>query len=128
MDLQLRRRVRERADDRCEYCGLHQSQSPLAALHIEHIIPKKHGGSDNFDNLALACIDCNLHKRPNIAGFDPQTSLISQLYHPRKLKWEDHFEWQGITILGKTAIGRATVDVLCLNSEEQLHLRLEILG
>jgi hypothetical protein len=100
----------------------------FAALHIEHIIPKKHGGSDNFDNLALACIDCNLHKRPNIAGFDPQTSLISQLYHPRKHKWEDHFEWQGITILGKTAIGRATVDVLCLNSEEQLHLRLEILG
>jgi hypothetical protein len=72
--------------------------------------------------------DCNLHKGSNIAGFDPQTSLISQLYHPRKLKWEDHFEWQGITILGKTAIGRATVDVLCLNSEEQLHLRLEILG
>ncbi|MFY8070280.1 MAG: HNH endonuclease [Pirellula sp.] len=45
MDLQLRRRVRERADDRCEYCGLHQSQSPLAALHIEHIIPKKHGAT-----------------------------------------------------------------------------------
>ncbi|MFM9062115.1 MAG: HNH endonuclease [Pirellula sp.] len=128
MDFQLRRRVRERADDRCEYCGLHQSQSPLATLHIEHIIPKKHGGSNNFDNLALACIDCNLRKGPNIAGFDPQTSMISQLYHPRRHKWEDHFEWQGITIIGKTNIGRATVDVLCLNSEEQLQLRLEILG
>ncbi|MFN4907312.1 MAG: HNH endonuclease [Planctomycetota bacterium] len=127
MDLDLRQRVRERADHRCEYCGLHQSHSPLAALHIEHIIPRKHGGSDRFDNLALACIDCNLHKGPNIAGFDPQTNILSELYHPRNHRWVDHFEWQGVIIRGKTAIGRTTVEVLRLNGEEQLQLRLELL-
>ncbi|HEY2383109.1 MAG TPA: HNH endonuclease [Terriglobia bacterium] len=56
-----RAQVRERAQNTCEYCHLHQDDSPLAPLHIEHIVPKSHGGSDDLDNLALACIDCNLH-------------------------------------------------------------------
>ena|SRR5215813_1551344 len=45
MDTSTRALVRERAGNRCEYCQLHQDDSPLAVLHIEHIIPKKHGGS-----------------------------------------------------------------------------------
>jgi 5-methylcytosine-specific restriction endonuclease McrA len=53
-EAEKRRLVRERAGDRCEYCQLHQSDSPLASLHIEHIIPKKHGGSEEPSNLALA--------------------------------------------------------------------------
>ena len=59
---QIRTQVRERAHNACEYCHLHQDDSPLATLHVEHIVPKVHGGTDNLDNLALACIDCNLHK------------------------------------------------------------------
>ncbi len=69
-----RTQVRERAHNTCEYCHLHQDDSPLAALHVEHIIPKIHGGADDFDNLALACIDCNLHKGTNLTGIDPETS------------------------------------------------------
>src|SRR5438034_7481443 len=62
----LRARVRERAGNRCEYCQLRQEDSPLAVLHIEHIVPRIHGAGDDLDNLALACIDCNLHKGPNL--------------------------------------------------------------
>jgi hypothetical protein len=40
-------------------CHLHQDDSPLAALHVEHIIPKSHEETGDLDNLALACIDCN---------------------------------------------------------------------
>ncbi len=54
--------VRECAGQRCEYWQIHQDDSPLAALHIEHIRPLKHGGDDDDSNLCLACIDCNLHK------------------------------------------------------------------
>src|SRR6266550_6216951 len=96
MSPRTRVRVRRRAANRCEYCELHQDDSPLAALHVEHIIPKVHGGSDNLDNLALACIDCNLHKGTNLAGIDPETNEITQLFHPRRQAWKDHFEWQGI--------------------------------
>ncbi|MFN8709031.1 MAG: HNH endonuclease, partial [Planctomyces sp.] len=52
MNAAIRRHVRQRAQDRCEYCGLRQEHSPLAALQIEHITPRKHGGSDELENLA----------------------------------------------------------------------------
>jgi hypothetical protein len=109
---------------RCESCGLRQDQSPLAALHIEHIVPKKHGGTDDPDNLALACVDCNLHKGSNVAGYDPRSGELTELFHPRHHVWSDHFERVGVFIAGKTPIGRATVEVLQLNSEEQLQLRV----
>src|ERR1044072_2940887 len=76
---QIKAQVRQRAQNACEYCHRHQDDSPLAALHVEHIIPKIHGGSDDVENLALACIDCNLHKGTNLTGFDPETSCV-----PRK--------------------------------------------
>ena len=115
--------VRERAGQRCEYCQLHQDDSPLAKLHIEHIIPRKHGGADDLNNLALACIDCNLHKGPNLTGIDPESKAVTELFHPRRHYWHDHFEWRGIYLIGKTAMGRTTVRVLEMNSDEQLALR-----
>ena len=120
---QVRAEVRERAQNACEYCHLHQDDSPLAALHVEHIIPRIHGGSDDIANLALACIDCNLHKGTNLTGIDPETSEITPLFQPRRQSWEDHFEWQGIHLTGKTATGRTTIRVLHINSEDQVALR-----
>jgi hypothetical protein len=124
MDATTRDHVRRRAGYRCEYCGLHEDQSPLAALHIEHVLPRKHGGTDDLDNLALACIDCNLHKGSNVAGYDPETGRLTELFHPRRQQWAEHFEWQGVLILGTTAIGRTTMEVLQMNTEERLQLRM----
>jgi hypothetical protein len=81
------------------------------------------GGSDAIDNLALACIDCNLHKGTNLTGIDPQTNELTELFHPRHQEWDDHFEWQGLHLAGKTATGRTTIQVLNINSEDQLALR-----
>jgi 5-methylcytosine-specific restriction endonuclease McrA len=120
----MRQFVRSRAGHCCEYCQLRQEDSPLAALHIEHIRPRKHGGTDDEGNLALACIDCNLHKGPNLTGIDPQTGAITVLFHPRQDPWESHFEWHGRYLLGRTAMGRTTVQVLELNSDDRLDLRL----
>ena len=115
--------VRERAAHRCEYCQLHQKDSPLAVLHVEHIIPRQHGGTDDLENLALACIDCNLHKGPNLTGIDPETNRVTTLFHPRRDLWEEHFAWRGLYLVGRTAVGRVTVRVLQMNSEDQLDLR-----
>ncbi len=115
--------VRQRAQDRCEYCQLHQKDSPLASLHVEHIRPKKHGGANDPSNLCLACIDCNLHKDPNLTGVDPDTHAITELFHPRHDQWDAHFAWVGVRIIGRTAKGRTTVRVLDMNSEDQLALR-----
>ncbi len=123
MNASTKNLVRQRAGQRCEYCQLHQNDSPVATLHIEHIIPKKHGGSDEVGNLALACIDCNLYKGPNLTGIDPESGEIIELFHPRRQRWSDHFEWRGIYIDGRTAIGRTTVRVLNMNSDDRLALR-----
>ena len=120
---QVRRQVRERAQNLCEYCRLHQDDSPLAALHVEHIIPKVHGGTDDIENLALACIDCNLHKGTNLTGIDPRTSRLTELFHPRRQHWDEHFELQGVYLVAKTAIGRTTIRVLDMNSDDQIALR-----
>jgi len=61
MDAQLRQSVRVRAAYQCEYCRFPQELSELR-FHIEHIIPRQHGGGDDADNLALACPNCNLRK------------------------------------------------------------------
>ena len=123
IDAATRRLVRSRAGNACEYCGLHEQYSPLVALQIEHILPRKHGGPDDEQNLALACIDCNLHKGSNIAGIDSVTDKLTELFHPRRHAWDDHFEWHGAHLVGKTAVGRTTIDVLQMNSDEQLPLR-----
>jgi hypothetical protein len=123
MDAETRRHVRERAGDRCEYCQLPQEQSPLAPLQIEHIRPKKHQGNDSLENLALACIDCNLHKGTNVAGFDPETDNLTPLFDPRHDSWSQHFAWAGVLLVGLTPTARATIAVLDLNSHDRLELR-----
>lgn len=123
IDAATKLRVRERAQNVCEYCQLHQKDSPLAVLHIEHVVPKVHGGADDFENLELACIDCNLHKGTNLTGIDPQTEDVTALFHPRRHNWKDDFEWRGNYLVGKTAVGRTTVRVLNMNSDDQVALR-----
>ncbi|HBN76299.1 MAG TPA: hypothetical protein DD473_10875 [Planctomycetaceae bacterium] len=123
INAQLKSEIRERAQHKCEYCQLEQQDSPLASLQIEHIIPRKHGGLSRSKNLALACIDCNLHKGANLTGIDPDSNLITPLFHPREQSWEDHFEWHGPKLYGKTDIGRTTIRVLNMNSDDQVSLR-----
>jgi len=123
MDRATRELVAQRASDRCEYCGLRQAMSPLAKLRVEHITPRKHGGGDDPANLALACIDCNLRKGPNLTGVDPTTREITALFNPRDQAWDDHFRWDGVHIVGTTAVDRTTVRVLDLNLPERLIVR-----
>ena len=124
MDASTRAIVRSRAKDRCEYCQRSQVDSPLIPLHIEHAIPRKHGGTDDEDNLALACPECNLHKGTDLTGIDPDSGAVTPLFHPRRNGWEEHFTWSGLRIVGVSAIGRTTVRVLQLNSAARLRVRL----
>jgi hypothetical protein len=122
MSAALRRLAKERAHDRCEYCGLHQQHS-LISFHVEHIIPRQHGGATVAGNLALSCPNCNLHKGPNLTGIDPDTGEVGRLFHPRNDIWHEHFQSDGVQVAGVTAVGRTTVWLLAMNSEDQLRLR-----
>jgi ribosomal protein S14 len=123
--------VRQRARNRCEYCGLPQGAF-RRGFHIEHIVARQHGGSTSLDNLAFACWTCNLKKGPSLSGIDPATVLVTALFHPREHDWPEHFSAHvatlmalGIDIRGLTPVGRATVRVLALNEEMRQMARYE---
>jgi len=128
MDAATRRLVRRRAEGRCEYCRLPQAAQPFVTFHLEHIIAKQHGGSDDPDNLCVACERCNFHKGPNLTSIDPVTGKIERLFDPRRQVWAEHFETRGPLISGKTPSGRATVAVLSMNDERRVELRASLIA
>jgi len=84
-------------------------------------LPQSRGGTDDPDNLALACHRCNERHYNFITGVDPDTAETVPLFHPRQQEWSDHFSWMenGTKIIGKTVVGRATCYRLDLNDERR---------
>ena len=117
-------RVALRAEHRCEYC-----RAPEAIFNfpfeVEHIIPVSRQWIDFENNLALACRSCNLRKSMPIDGSDPESQREVRLFHPREDRWDEHFTVDIETglIEGLTAIGRATVVRLVMNSTAQITAR-----
>ena len=125
MDAALRAFVRERAGHRCEYCRLHEDDDDFIAFHVEHVVAKKHGGTDDPDTLCYACSECNWAKGPNIAGL--LGGKIYPLFNPRTQSWKRHFRWDGTTLIGKTKTGSVTVAVLNINDPTRIMLRENLL-
>jgi len=93
------------------------------SFHIEHIVARQHGGSDNAENLTLACPECNFHKDTNLSGVDPDSGNVTPLFHSRRDRWDDHFKEENANIIGKTDIGRTTAGLLEMNPDQRLRLR-----
>ena len=126
MNRDLAQSVRERAVERCEYCHIRESALQLR-FQIDHIIAEQHGGETALENLAFACPRCNRYKGPNIAGVDSQSGQLVRLFNPRTDDWIEHFQLVGHRLVGHTAIGRATVQVLAMNAEELVSFRMALL-
>jgi len=118
----LRREVRERARERCEYCLLAESQA-FFPHEPDHLIALKHGGKTVFANLALACFDCNRFKGSDIASLDPISGELVALFNPRNQRWSEHFRLNGGEIIPLTAVGRATETMLRLNLPQRVEAR-----
>ena len=120
----VRTRVRVQANHQCGYCRSLQKYV-LGVLEIENIIPKATGGSDNEDNLWLACRLCNAYKGTQTHARDSVTNRNIKLFNPRQQKWSRHFAWSedGVRIAGLTACGRATVLALQLNNPYAVTVR-----
>jgi hypothetical protein len=120
----LHRLVIQKADNRCEYCGLSQL-GQAATFHIDHVVPVVAGGSTTAGNLALACVSCSLSKGARQDIEDPETSKTVTIFNPRQQTWKEHFSWRGVEVVGLTAVGRATVNALKLNREIIRAIRVE---
>ena len=124
----LRREIRQRANQHCEYCLIHEDDV-LLPHEPDHIIATKHDGKTSEANLAWTCFLCNRAKGSDIASVDPQTSEIVRLFSPRTDPWDEHFELQtDAKILGKTPIGRATTFLLKLNRVQQIEIRQTLIN
>lgn len=86
----LRRRVRERAKNRCEYCLSHQDYI-MGWLQVDHILPVAKGGANTADNLCLACELCNQYKWIQTEAIYPESQQTAPLYNPRLQPWSEHF-------------------------------------
>jgi hypothetical protein len=123
---ELRERIRIQSGDRCGYCKSSQ-RYVFVPLEVDHIVPQARGGTDDEENLWLACRMCNNFKSDHIQGVDPLTNRETHLFNPRLQIWSEHFEWSsdGIHILGRTAVGRATIVRLQLNNAIAVMVRRE---
>jgi hypothetical protein len=121
----LYEKVATRARRRCEYC-----RAPEAFFNhrfvVDHITPRVFGGSDELDNLALACHSCNGHKYQKQLVLEIGRRRFIRIFNPRRDRWGEHFRWNHnkTRIIGQTAIGRATIAALHLNDERQVEARI----
>lgn len=116
--VEVARRIREAAQNRCGYC-LSPQYLVMARLEIEHLIPLSKGGSSEESNLWLACPICNGYKADKTETIDPETKESVPLFNPRFQDWSEHFRWieNGLKLQGLTPVGRATIVALRLNDD-----------
>jgi len=119
-----RETVESRAGRRCEYC---RAPQPVTGIryHLEHVFPESLGGTEDIDNLALACPTCNYHKSNHLLGMDEESAASRPLFNPRKDRWHEHFELDSATLRlkGKTAEGKGTINRLRMNQAVQVEAR-----
>ncbi|MGB5959224.1 MAG: HNH endonuclease signature motif containing protein [Coleofasciculaceae cyanobacterium] len=116
---ELRHLVAERADYICEYCLM--AEADRSSLYqIDHIISLKHGGSTAPDNLAYACIYCNLQKGTDLGSINWQNGELVRFFNPRRDCWGEHFRLDKMAIQATTDIGEVTERIFEFNSEDRL--------
>lgn len=120
----VKQKIRRAAKNRCGYC-LTPQEIVSMPFEIEHIRPLAEGGTDDEENLWLACRNCNGFKHAKTKALDPITKTEVSLFNPRTQDWNEHFEFgeDKTEITGKTDCGRATVIALRLNFEPAVNAR-----
>ncbi|MCC3438667.1 MAG: HNH endonuclease [Oscillatoriales cyanobacterium] len=93
------------------------------ALQVDHIISVKHGGETTADNLAYACIFCNLQKGTDLGSIVWRTGELVRFFNPRRDFWGEHFRLDEAAIQPRTDIGEVTARILEFNHNERIRER-----
>ena len=75
-----RRNIFERDGNLCQYCGRHFERGELT---LDHVTPRSRGGTSTWENIVLACLDCNIRKSDRL----PQEARMRLLRKPVKPSW-----------------------------------------
>lgn len=72
--------VATRDDFRCQYCS---ERKVLRKLTYDHVVPRSQGGRTTWDNIVMACYECNEAKGDRT----PQQAGMRLRKQPAKPKW-----------------------------------------
>ena len=70
-----RKNILKRDNHTCQYCGVRS-----VPMTIDHVISRKKGGEDTWDNLVAACVPCNNRK----GNHSPREAQMALVKTPRK--------------------------------------------
>lgn len=115
--------IAERAGGRREYCKAPE-KFINSYLEVDHFIPISAGGTNDRENLVLACRSCNSYKSFHQIGLLAAGTPI-RLFNPRVDDWDEHFsrDRTSAKLIGLTENGEGTINRLRMNSEPQLRAR-----
>jgi hypothetical protein len=117
--------IANRALYKCEYCLLPEKVS-FYNFQIDHIVSLKHGGSNDVENLAYCCPDCNYFKGTDLGSIINDSALI-RFYNPRIDVLNGHFEIMNGIILPKSDIGKVIEQIFKFNDVDRLIFRRELI-
>lgn len=79
-----RHSIFERDRNTCQYCGKRHSKNQLT---IDHVVPQSRGGDDSWENVVVACLDCNVKK----GSRTPEEAGMPLIRRPVKPAWIPHY-------------------------------------
>jgi hypothetical protein len=71
-------RLIDRDGDWCGYCGFTFTADGIRACTIDHVTPRSQGGTNELDNLRLACWYCNAWRNRLPDGEYERSTLLTQ--------------------------------------------------
>ena len=86
----------------CQYCGVQERTSELT---FDHVVPRSRGGQSEWENIVMACVECNSRKAnrtPTEAGMClrakpvkptwlPTFNMTLQQIESVPLEWQDYW-------------------------------------
>ena len=101
--------VYERYGFKCAYCGIDGSSDFeiwfTANFAVDHIKPIKFGGTDEPDNLALACHSCNLYKHATDCNSVDEAKKIIRQKRSQARNWYEKYVLKQDTMANGQATG-----------------------
>jgi 5-methylcytosine-specific restriction endonuclease McrA len=74
-----RRNIFLRDGNHCQYCG---RKFPSSELSLDHVLPRSRGGQTTWENVACACVACNVRK----GGRTPKEAGMTMVRRPARPK------------------------------------------
>lgn len=75
--------------------------------------------------ISVFAVQLAIATKLSTVAIDPLTQKLCSLFHPILERWDDHFCWSNdfTQLIGRTATGRATIELLKMNRPILVELR-----